>query len=67
MRLDPAQVRWDNYELAMQQLDGLRDFLWGGIDPIVRLFTPCEANGTAMQGNNLKSWLDIACGHQACS
>jgi hypothetical protein len=78
VRLDPAQVRWDNYELAMQQLDGLRDFLWGGIDPIVRLFTPCtEANGTAMQGNNLESWLDIACDektikgsqetHPACS
>ncbi|MGY4600533.1 hypothetical protein ACVWXL_008279 [Bradyrhizobium sp. GM22.5] len=62
VRLDPAQVRWDNYELALQQLDGLRDFLWGGVDPIVRLMTPCsEASGTAMQGNNMESWLDIAC------
>ena len=61
-RLDPAQVRGYNYELAMQQLEGLRDFVWGGIDPIVRLFSPCiVASGAAMQKDKLEEWLDIAC------
>jgi hypothetical protein len=61
-RLDPAQVRWDNDELAMQQIESMRDFVWGGIDSVVRLLTPCiAASDAAMHENNLEDWLDIAC------
>jgi hypothetical protein len=62
-RLDPKVLDTKNYELGLQQLEGLRDFVWGGLDPVVRLYMPLleKGRGIELYGENLESWLDLAC------
>jgi hypothetical protein len=60
-----GKVDFGNYDLALQQLEGLRDFLWGGLDPIVRLYMPLEVKGGfELNEKQLEKWLDIACDEQ---
>jgi hypothetical protein len=61
-RMDLASVDFSNYELAVTQLDGLRDFEWGGLDFIVRLYMPLHVrDGIKMPKKQLEASLDIAC------
>lgn len=61
-RMDLARVDFSNYELAVTQLDGLRDFAWGGLDFIVRLYMPLHVlDGIKMPKKRLEALLDIAC------
>jgi hypothetical protein len=60
-----GKVDFGNYDLALQQLEGLRDFLWGGLDPVVRLYMPLEVkDGIKLDERSLEKWLDIACDEQ---
>ena len=62
-RLNPdVHISSDNYELALQQLDGLRDFVWGGIDPLVRYLVPrIVKRGNEIDPEHLNECLEIAC------
>jgi hypothetical protein len=61
VRMNPELSR-NNEELRQQQIDALRDFLWGGLDPVVRLFMPLLVErGPQMHPDHLEECLDVAC------
>ena len=64
-RLNPDQVSKDNFELALQELDGLRDFVWGGLDPLARYLVPrVLTRGNQIDAEHMRECLEIACDEQ---
>ncbi len=61
-RLDEGQVSQDDLELAMHQLEALRTFLWGGIDPMVRFCVPrMLPHGPEMHPEHMEDCLKTGC------
>src|SRR4051812_22708017 len=61
-RLNPDQVHKENFELALQELDALRDFTWGGLDPLVRYLVPLVVpTGRDIDPDHMNECLDEAC------
>jgi hypothetical protein len=61
-RLDPGQVSRNNYSLALQQIDALGDFVWGGLDPFIRFLAPLVVpSAQALDSEQMEEFLEIAC------
>ncbi|BCH05741.1 hypothetical protein MesoLj131b_77400 (plasmid) [Mesorhizobium sp. 131-2-5] len=61
-KLDESQISETDVELGLHQLEALKAFTWGGLDPMVRFCVPrLLTHGPAMHPDHMKDCLEVAC------
>ncbi|MER9387794.1 hypothetical protein [Mesorhizobium sp. M0435] len=61
-KLDEKQISGTDVELALHQLEALKAFTWGGLDPMVRFCVPrLLSHGPDMHADHMKDCLKVAC------